>query len=138
MLTGLVVPLLDARLLVIVFFLAQICYLVLLNTRALFHGLVPNNSITVLQMSLQRRVGFTISFVSYFIHHSLLLCYIVIISAQFTYLPILLNQHTKHIEIDIHFMQDKVAMGQVCVLHITSLFQYAEIFMKWLSSFFVS
>jgi hypothetical protein len=28
------------------------------------------------------------------------------------------HQRTKHIEIDIHFVREKVALGHVCVLHV--------------------
>ncbi|GJX55226.1 ribonuclease H-like domain-containing protein [Tanacetum coccineum] len=42
------------------------------------------------------------------------------------------HQHTKHIEIDIHFVRDFVASGQVYVLHVPSRFQYADIFTKGL------
>ncbi|GJW18476.1 ribonuclease H-like domain-containing protein [Tanacetum coccineum] len=41
-------------------------------------------------------------------------------------------QCTKHIEIDIHFVLDKVAAGHVRVLHVPSRFQYADIFTKGL------
>ncbi|GJZ56568.1 ribonuclease H-like domain-containing protein, partial [Tanacetum coccineum] len=44
------------------------------------------------------------------------------------------HQHTKHIEIDIHYVQDFVAAGQVRVLHVPSRYQYADIFTKGLSS----
>ncbi|GJQ92175.1 ribonuclease H-like domain-containing protein [Tanacetum coccineum] len=44
------------------------------------------------------------------------------------------HQRTKHIEIDIHFVQDLVATGQVRVLHVPSRFQYADIFTKGLPS----
>ncbi|GJS64180.1 ribonuclease H-like domain-containing protein [Tanacetum coccineum] len=40
------------------------------------------------------------------------------------------HQRTKHIEIDIHFVRDKVAAGHVRVLHVPSRFQYADIFTK--------
>ncbi|GJZ35186.1 ribonuclease H-like domain-containing protein, partial [Tanacetum coccineum] len=43
------------------------------------------------------------------------------------------HQCTKHIEIDIHFVRDKVAAGHVRVLHVPSRFQYADIFTKGLS-----
>ncbi|GKD53400.1 ribonuclease H-like domain-containing protein [Tanacetum coccineum] len=42
------------------------------------------------------------------------------------------HQHTKHIEIDIHFVCDFVAKGEVRVLHVPSRFQYADIFTKGL------
>ncbi|GJQ88989.1 ribonuclease H-like domain-containing protein [Tanacetum coccineum] len=44
------------------------------------------------------------------------------------------HQHTKHIEIDIHFVRDYVAFGQVRVLHVPSRFQYVDIFTKGLPS----
>nr|GEW32253.1 ribonuclease H-like domain-containing protein [Tanacetum cinerariifolium] len=42
------------------------------------------------------------------------------------------HQRTKHIEIDIHFVRDYVASGQVRVLHVSSRFQYVDIFTKGL------
>ncbi|GJW75691.1 ribonuclease H-like domain-containing protein [Tanacetum coccineum] len=42
------------------------------------------------------------------------------------------HQRTKHIEIDIHFVRDFFASGQVRVLHVPSRFQYADIFTKGL------
>lgn len=42
------------------------------------------------------------------------------------------HQRTKHIEIDIHFVREKVAQGQVRVLHVPSRFQVADIFTKGL------
>nr|GFA60849.1 ribonuclease H-like domain-containing protein [Tanacetum cinerariifolium] len=44
------------------------------------------------------------------------------------------HQCTKHIEIEIHFVWDLVATGQVRVLHVPSRFQYADIFTKGLPS----
>lgn len=40
------------------------------------------------------------------------------------------HQRTKHIEIDIHFVREKVQRGQVRVLHIPASSQYADIFTK--------
>nr|GEW12607.1 NBS-containing resistance-like protein [Tanacetum cinerariifolium] len=40
------------------------------------------------------------------------------------------HQRTKHIEIDIHFVRDKVTAGHVRVLHVPLRFQYANIFTK--------
>nr|GEW61290.1 ribonuclease H-like domain-containing protein [Tanacetum cinerariifolium] len=42
------------------------------------------------------------------------------------------HQRTKHTKIDIHFVRDFVASGQVRVLHVPSRFQYADIFIKGL------
>nr|GEY50361.1 ribonuclease H-like domain-containing protein [Tanacetum cinerariifolium] len=42
------------------------------------------------------------------------------------------HQRTKHIAIDIRFVQDLVATGQVRVLHVPSRYQYADIFTKCL------
>ncbi|GJT14532.1 ribonuclease H-like domain-containing protein [Tanacetum coccineum] len=44
------------------------------------------------------------------------------------------HQRTKHIEIDIHFVREYVASGQVRVLLVPSRFQYANIFTKGLPS----
>nr|GEV67870.1 ribonuclease H-like domain-containing protein [Tanacetum cinerariifolium] len=44
------------------------------------------------------------------------------------------HKRTKHIEIDIHFVQDLVAAGRVQVLHVSSRYQYANIFTKGLPS----
>ncbi|GJY60588.1 ribonuclease H-like domain-containing protein [Tanacetum coccineum] len=46
------------------------------------------------------------------------------------------HQRTKHIEIDIHFVRDLVAAGQVRVLHVPSRYQFADIFTKGLPSAF--
>ncbi|GJW70630.1 ribonuclease H-like domain-containing protein [Tanacetum coccineum] len=56
--------------------------------------------------------------------------------AKTFYLSCNLVQHqcTKHIEIDIHFIHDLVADGQVRVLHVPSCYQYAYIFTKELPS----
>jgi hypothetical protein len=44
------------------------------------------------------------------------------------------HQHTKHIEINLHFIHDKVVAGAVCVLHVPTTSQYADIFIKGLPS----
>ncbi|GJY79712.1 ribonuclease H-like domain-containing protein [Tanacetum coccineum] len=44
------------------------------------------------------------------------------------------HQRTKHIEIDIHFVRDLVAAGQVLVLHVPSCYQFVDIFTKRLPS----
>lgn len=42
------------------------------------------------------------------------------------------HQRTKHIEMDIHFVREQVARGQVRVLHVSSRYQIADIFTKGL------
>ncbi|GJR57613.1 ribonuclease H-like domain-containing protein [Tanacetum coccineum] len=42
------------------------------------------------------------------------------------------HQRTKHIEIDIHFVRDLVAAGHIRVLHVSSRYQYTDIFTKGL------
>ncbi|GKD59409.1 ribonuclease H-like domain-containing protein [Tanacetum coccineum] len=56
-------------------------------------------------------------------------------SAKRSYIVLILVPEllrTKHIEIDIHFVREYVASGQVRVLHAPSRFQYADIFTKGL------
>lgn len=42
------------------------------------------------------------------------------------------HQHTKHVELDIHFVWEKVRLGEVKVFHVPAEYQYADIFMKGL------
>lgn len=42
------------------------------------------------------------------------------------------HQRTKHIELDIHFVREKVALGQVKVFHVPSSLQFADVFTKGL------
>jgi hypothetical protein len=44
------------------------------------------------------------------------------------------HQRTKHIEIDLHFVREKVAMGVVRVLHVPMTSQFADVFTKGLPS----
>jgi hypothetical protein len=44
------------------------------------------------------------------------------------------HQRTKHVEIDIHFVREHVALGNVCVLHVPTTSQFADVFTKGLSS----
>lgn len=43
------------------------------------------------------------------------------------------HQRTKHIEIDIHFVREKVRLGHIRVLHVPSSSQFADIFTKGIS-----
>jgi hypothetical protein len=42
------------------------------------------------------------------------------------------HQRTKHIEIDLHFVREKVSLSHVRVLHVPSTSQYADVFTKGL------
>ena len=44
------------------------------------------------------------------------------------------HQRTKHVEIDLHFVRERVATGDVRVLHVPTSSQYADIFTKGLPS----
>jgi hypothetical protein len=44
------------------------------------------------------------------------------------------HQWTKHVEIDFHFVRDRVAIGDVRVLHVPTTSQFADIFTKGLLS----
>lgn len=48
------------------------------------------------------------------------------------------HQRTKHIEIDIHFVRDRVATSQVRVVHVPSSLQYEDIFTKGLPQYLFS
>nr|GFD15007.1 ribonuclease H-like domain-containing protein [Tanacetum cinerariifolium] len=56
------------------------------------------------------------------------------VSAVYLYCNPVQHQRTKYIEIDIHFVRDLVAAGQVQVLHVPSRYQFANIFTRGLSS----
>ena len=43
------------------------------------------------------------------------------------------HQHTKHIEMNIHFVREKVARGEIRVLHVPSHYPIVNIFTKDLS-----
>ena len=42
------------------------------------------------------------------------------------------HQRTKHVKIDLHFVRDRVAIGDVRVLHVLTTSQFAYIFTKGL------
>ena len=44
------------------------------------------------------------------------------------------HQRTKHMEIDLHFIRECVALGDMRVLHVPTALQFADIFMKGLPS----
>jgi hypothetical protein len=44
------------------------------------------------------------------------------------------HQRMKHVEIDLHFVRDRMAIGDVRVLHVSTTSQFADIFTKGLPS----
>ena len=44
------------------------------------------------------------------------------------------HQRTKHVEIDLHFIRELVAVGDIRVLHVPTTSQFANIFTKGLPS----
>jgi hypothetical protein len=42
------------------------------------------------------------------------------------------HQRIKHVEIDLHFVREKISIGQVHVLHVSTTSWFADIFMKGL------
>jgi hypothetical protein len=42
------------------------------------------------------------------------------------------HQRTKHVEIDLHFVWERVAIGDVHILHVPMTSQFVDIFMKGL------
>jgi hypothetical protein len=42
------------------------------------------------------------------------------------------HQHTKHAELDLHFVRECVAIGDVRVLHVPTTSQFVDIFIKGL------
>lgn len=44
------------------------------------------------------------------------------------------HQRTKHVEIDLHFVRDRVALGEAKVLHVPTTSQFADVFTKGLPS----
>jgi hypothetical protein len=42
------------------------------------------------------------------------------------------HRRTKHVELDIHFIRELVAVGELCVVHVPTDLQYANIMTKGL------
>lgn len=56
------------------------------------------------------------------------------ISAVYMFSNPVQHQCTKHVEIDLHFVQERVALGDIRVLHVPTTSQYADVFTKGLPS----
>ena len=63
-----------------------------------------------------------------------LLVYCDNVSAVYLSTNLVQHQRTKHVEIDLHFVCDRVAIGDVRVLHVPTTSQFADIFTKGLPS----
>jgi hypothetical protein len=63
---------------------------------------------------------------------TLVYCYNV--SAVYLSINPVQHQRTKHVEIDLHFVRERVAAGDVRVLSVPTTLQFADIFTKRLSS----
>jgi hypothetical protein len=66
--------------------------------------------------------------------HRATLVYCDNISAVYMTFNPVQHQRTKHIEIDLHFVREQVAVGDLRVLHVPTTPQYANIFTKGLLS----
>ena len=71
-------------------------------------------------------------FVTFFLNCIVLLVYCDNVRAIYLSGNPVQHQRTKHIEMDIHFVREKVVHGQLYVLHVPSRYQNADIFTKGL------
>jgi hypothetical protein len=54
------------------------------------------------------------------------------VSAVFLSTNLVQRQRLKHVKIDLHFVQECIAISDVCVLHVLMTSQFVDIFMKGL------
>lgn len=115
----------------IVYFLGITSYLGLLNAKP--HSLVRvrKPSIMGLQMLFLNLIGYLILELHYPTHKATLV-YCDNVSVVYLSGNPVNHQRTKHIELDIHFIREKVTRGQVWVLHVPSCHQIVDIFTKGL------
>jgi hypothetical protein len=52
------------------------------------------------------------------------------VSAVYLSTNLIQHQCTKHVEIDLHFVRERVAIGDVYVLHVPMISQFTDIFTK--------
>ena len=121
-----------AVLLGIVCFLAIILFHGRPSANTLSHGPVPRPNTGVLPMPWLRLLD---SQLLGEFHRSLpraTLVYCDNISAVYLSTNPVHHQRTKHVEINLHFVRERVALGAVRVLHVPTSLQYADIFTKGL------
>jgi hypothetical protein len=71
------------------------------------------------------------------LHHPLVsACHVYYDNVSVVYLSTnpMHHQRTKHVEIDLHFVRERVAIGAVRVLHVPTMSQFADVFTKGLPS----
>jgi hypothetical protein len=56
------------------------------------------------------------------------LIYYDIISVVYLFTNPIQHQRTKHVEMDLYFVRECITIGDVCVLHIPTTSQFADIF----------
>jgi hypothetical protein len=67
-------------------------------------------------------------------HSRCILVYCDNISAVYLSTNFVQHQHIKHVEINLYFIRERVAISQVHVLHVPMTSQFADIFTKGLPS----
>jgi hypothetical protein len=92
---------------------------------------VPRRSTGLSLTALRRRPGFDSSWRS---STKSTIVYCDNVSAVYLSTNPVQHQRTKHVEIDLHFVRDRVAVGDVRVLHVPTTSQFADIFTKGLPS----
>jgi hypothetical protein len=56
------------------------------------------------------------------------------VSAIYLSTNLIQHQHIKYAEIDLHFVRERVAIGDVRILHVPTTSQFVDIFTKGLST----
>jgi hypothetical protein len=54
------------------------------------------------------------------------------VSAVYLFTNPIQHQHTKHVEIDLHFVRERMTIGDVRILHVPMTSQFTDIFAKGL------
>jgi hypothetical protein len=62
------------------------------------------------------------------------LIYCDIVSAVYLSTNLIQHQRMKHVEIDLHFVWERMAIGDVCVMYVPTTSQFADIFMMGLAT----
>ncbi|KAL4564947.1 hypothetical protein LXL04_029025 [Taraxacum kok-saghyz] len=120
MLSGLPARLLDDPLPATASLWDTICYLGPPIVTTPSPDLVRKLSIMVWLTLLPKHVGFVIYYWGCTTLHHATIVYCYNVSMVYMSSNPIQHQRTKYIEIDLHFVRDKVATGHVCVLHVPS------------------